>query len=119
MMRWASALPSSTPHWSNELMLQIVPWVKTMCSYSATSLPRTSGVSRGARMVLDGRLPSNTRCGTSAGAVPSALTFFGRLAECQRLGLRKYIRHEDIVMPPQRRQRMRERDEIAGMSRVP
>src|SRR5512143_3170138 len=32
MIRWASCLPSSTPHWSNESMLQIAPWVKTMCS---------------------------------------------------------------------------------------
>ena len=33
----ASTLPSSTPHWSNESMPQIAPWVKTLCSYSATS----------------------------------------------------------------------------------
>src|SRR5437773_2805250 len=32
MMRCASTLPSSTPHWSNESMFQIVPWVKTECS---------------------------------------------------------------------------------------
>ena len=29
---WASALPSSTPHWSKESICQIVPWVKTLCS---------------------------------------------------------------------------------------
>ena len=28
----ASFLPSSTPHWSNELMFQIAPWVNTLCS---------------------------------------------------------------------------------------
>ena len=32
MMRWASTLPSSTPHWSNELICQMAPWVKTECS---------------------------------------------------------------------------------------
>jgi len=37
MMVVASSLPSSTPHWSNELIPQITPWVKTLCSYKATS----------------------------------------------------------------------------------
>src|SRR6266536_420622 len=32
IMRWANTLPSSTPHWSNESMFQITPWVKTLCS---------------------------------------------------------------------------------------
>ena len=32
MMATASTLPSSTPHWSNESMSQIVPWVNTLCS---------------------------------------------------------------------------------------
>src|SRR5919201_6047047 len=63
MMRWASTLPSSTPHWSNESTSQIAPWVNTLCSYSATSLPSVSGVSRSARMVFEGRFPSNARCG--------------------------------------------------------
>jgi hypothetical protein len=31
-IRWASTLPSSTPHWSNESMFQIAPCVKTLCS---------------------------------------------------------------------------------------
>src|SRR5215813_10982035 len=65
MMRWAKTLPSSTPHWSNESMSQIVPWVKTLCSYRATSFPSAAGVKRSSRIVLDGRLPSNTRCGAS------------------------------------------------------
>ena len=29
---FASALPSSTPHWSKELIPQIAPWVNTLCS---------------------------------------------------------------------------------------
>src|SRR5262245_47448969 len=32
MMRWASTLPSSTPHWSNESTSQMTPWVNTLCS---------------------------------------------------------------------------------------
>jgi hypothetical protein len=32
MIRWASALPSSTPHWSKELIDHTTPWVKTLCS---------------------------------------------------------------------------------------
>ena len=28
----ASTFPSSTPHWSNESMPQITPWVNTLCS---------------------------------------------------------------------------------------
>jgi hypothetical protein len=30
--RWARTLPSSTPHWSKELIFQITPWVKTLIS---------------------------------------------------------------------------------------
>src|SRR5213078_2485656 len=32
MIRCASCFPSSTPHWSNESMCQITPWVNTLCS---------------------------------------------------------------------------------------
>src|SRR5215813_3571916 len=74
MMRCARTLPSSTPHWSNESMFQITPWVNTECSYSAMSLPSVSGVSLSTRIVFDGRLPSKTRCGISQSAVPSAFT---------------------------------------------
>ena len=41
----ASALPSSTPHWSKELMPHNAPLVKTRCSYIATSAPSDRGVS--------------------------------------------------------------------------
>ena len=33
-----------------------------------------AGLNRSMRMIFDGRLPANTRCGTSQSAVPSALT---------------------------------------------
>src|SRR5262245_62429167 len=55
-------------------MSQIVPWVNTLCSYKATSFPSAAGVKRSITMVLDGRLPSNIRCGTSQSGVPSDLT---------------------------------------------
>lgn len=37
-MALASCLPSSTPHWSNELMSQMIPCVKILCSYSAANI---------------------------------------------------------------------------------
>jgi hypothetical protein len=40
----------------------------------AISAPSVAGVSRSARRVLLGRLPSKVRCGTSAAGVPSART---------------------------------------------
>ena len=38
-------------------MFQMAPWVKTLCSYRATSLPSVYGVSPSARIMLAGRLP--------------------------------------------------------------
>ena len=43
---------------------------KTQCSYSAISFPSVSGVSRCTRSVFEGRLPSNTRWGTSGRGYP-------------------------------------------------
>ena len=31
----ASCFPSSTPHWSKELISHIMPWVNILCSYIA------------------------------------------------------------------------------------
>src|SRR5438046_1045570 len=55
-------------------MPQTVPWVKTLCSYRATSAPSVRGSSRSARIVFVGWLPANVRCGTSSGGTPSAAT---------------------------------------------
>ena len=55
-------------------MSQITPWVNTLCSYSATSVPSSRGVSSSASSTLLGRLPGITRCGTTSGGVPSART---------------------------------------------
>src|SRR5262245_30417151 len=62
-------------------------------------------------MVLEGRLPSNTRCGTSQSGVPSALTC-SRLPESERLGLREYVRQQHIVMAAEPVERMCESDEV-------
>ena len=63
--------------------------------------------------MFDGRLPSNTRCGTSQSGVPSAFTCSARLAERQRLGLRKNVGDQNVVMRAQRIERLAERDEVA------
>ena len=113
MIRWASTLPNSTPHWSNESIFQITPCVKTACSYSATSLPSVSGVRRWTRIVFDGRLPSKTRCGTSPSGCAFRPHLFGRLAEGQRLGLGEDVRQEHVVVPAERIERLDKGNEIA------
>src|SRR4051812_1270272 len=40
----ASCLPNSTPHWSKELMFQMMPCTKILCSYSAINRPSDRGV---------------------------------------------------------------------------
>ena len=65
MIRCASAFPSSTPHWSNELMLQIVALRE-----HAVLVERDERAERVRRELFgeetfDGRLPSKIRCGTS------------------------------------------------------
>mmetsp|Transcript_13495 Transcript_13495/g.39839 ORF Transcript_13495/g.39839 Transcript_13495/m.39839 type:complete len:284 (-) Transcript_13495:1217-2068(-) len=60
----ASALPSSTPHWSKELMPQMMPWQKILCSYMATRAPRVRGSSCSNMIELVGLLPSKTLCGS-------------------------------------------------------
>lgn len=70
MTATASTLPSSTPHWSKESIPQIVPWVNTLCSSSATNVASRYGVSTSAGSTFVGRLPSITRCGAMSSAVP-------------------------------------------------
>ena len=97
MIRLASTLPSSTPHWSNELIFQMVPWTKTLCSYSAMSLPRFSGVRLSARWCLSDDCPQ--RCGVPLGkSGHHRRQLRSSLAERQRLRLSKEVRHEQIMM---------------------
>ena len=64
---------------------------------SATSFPSADGVSRSSRIVLDGRLPSKVRCGTS-----QAVCLRPGLPRCfakrQRLRLGKNVGQEEIVV---------------------
>ena len=65
-----------------------------------------------ARMTFVGRLPSNTRCGTTAvGRSLGAHLLLG-LAEGERLRLREDVRHEDVVVVADRVQRLPEPDEV-------
>src|SRR5574337_209586 len=57
----ASALPSSTPHWSKLLIPHSAPLTKTRCSYSAISAPSDRGVNRSSTSVVLGRLPGKLR----------------------------------------------------------
>ena len=64
--------------------------------------------------MFDGRLPSNTRCGTSQSGVPSAFTCSARLAEGQRFGLREArSRAACRGAGPSGLSGLRERDEVA------
>ena len=112
-MRCASSLPSSTPHWSNELIDQTAPWTKTMCSYNATRAPSDLGrealrhqhVRRAVALEHPvGHEPLGGSLGRDLG---------GRLAESERLGLREDVRDEQVVVPPERIEAVREADEVA------
>ena len=98
MMRCASTLPSSTPHWSNESICQIAPCVKTLCSYSATSLPSAAGVSRSSRIVVGRPVAFEHAMRNEPVGRALRLHFLGRLAECQRFGLREDVREQDVVV---------------------
>ena len=64
--------------------------------------------------MLEGRLPSKVRCGASQARRALGLDLLRRLAEGQRLGLGKDVGQEQVVVPPQRVERLEERDEVAG-----
>ena len=96
-----------------ESMFQIAPCVKTLCSYSATSLPRVSGVSRSTRMVFVGRLPSQDAVRHQPVRRALGPDLVLRLAEGQRFGLGEQVRHQQVVMAAERVQGLAETDEIA------
>ncbi len=64
--------------------------------------------------MLDGRLPSKVRCGTSHAGVPSARTSCWSFAKGQRLCLGKHVGHEQVVVAAERVKRLNKRDEVAG-----
>ena len=63
--------------------------------------------------MFDGRLPSNTRCGTSQSGVPSALTCSAVLPNASASALREHVGHQHVVMPAERIERLAEGDEVA------
>ena len=54
----ADCFPSSTPHWSKLKIFQIMPCTNILCSYSAISEPKDSGVSFSIKSVFVGLFPA-------------------------------------------------------------
>ena len=106
MICWASTFPSSTPHWSNESMSQIAPWVKTLCSYSATSFPSAAGRQPlqqervGWAIALEGAV-RHQPCRRAFG-----LNLLRGFAKGQRLRLREHVGQEHVVMAAERVKRL-------------
>ena len=98
MMRLASAFPSSTPHWSNELMCQIVPCVNTLCSYERDELAEHARRERRredrVRRVVagEGAMRDLVRRHTFG------LDLLAGLAERECFRLREEVRHQQVVM---------------------
>ena len=62
---------------------------------------------------MDGRLPSQHSVRDKPIGRAFGLDLFGRFSEGERLGLREDVRQQQIVMPPERVERLSECDEIA------
>ena len=88
VMRLASSLPSSTPHWSKLSMPHTTPWTNTMCSYEGDELAEH----RRRQLGRDDR-----RRRAVAGERPPRLV--GPVApERQRLGLGDQVGDEQVVV---------------------
>jgi hypothetical protein len=90
--------------------------VNTLCSYSATSLPSVSGVSRSRESC------SRDDCrerpdGDEAIGSALRLDLLGRLAERQRFRLCEHVRQQHVVVPTERVQAVLEGDEVTGNER--
>ena len=60
-MSVANPLPSSTPHWSHELMSQMKPCTAVRCSYRLSICPVVNAVSCGKSRLMLGRFPGKVR----------------------------------------------------------
>ena len=108
-------MPSSTPHWSNELTPQIVPWTNTLCSYSATSLPSAAGVSCGSKSGIGGAVALEYATAADQPVRrPLRLDLVSSLAERQRFTLRYHIGQQHVVLLAEPVQRLIEADKVAG-----
>ena len=113
-MRWASTLPSSTPHWSNESMFQI-----DALGEHAVLVERDELAERFRREPLgQDRVRRAVALEDPMGHEPVrralGLDLLRRLAEGQRLGLGEDVRQQHVVVPAERVERLGERDEVAG-----
>ena len=71
-------------------------------------------------IVLEGRLPSKTRCGTSQSGVPSAFTCSGVLPKASASAWAQDVGQKYVVVPPERRLGAdRNAMKSHGISRVP
>jgi len=68
----ARTLPSSTPHWSKELMFHTQPCTAVLCSYRAKSEPNAFASQTGRSSDNDGLSPGKVLCGMSFSGTPSA-----------------------------------------------
>ena len=107
MIRFASTLPSSTPHWSNESMPQIVALGEDACARRGRPACRASrassslGEDRGRRPVA---LEDAVRDELLRRALGAHLV--GRLAEGERLGLGEDVGEQQVVVVAERVQRL-------------
>ena len=114
MIRLARTLPSSTPHWSNELMLPDRALgedaVFVECDQGPEHLGREPFGQEDVRrpVALEGAV-RHQPVGRSLG-----LDRFGRLAEGQGLGLGEHVGHQQVVMVAQRIEATGKPDQVAG-----
>ena len=113
-MRWASTLPSSTPHWSNELICQMRALgehaVLVKGDQLAEHLRREPFGEDGVRRAVAledpvGHQPIRRALG---------LDLLRRLAKRQRLGLGEDVRQQHVVVRSKRIERLSESDEVTG-----
>ena len=78
-----------------------------------------AGVSCSVRMVFDGRLPSNTRCGTSQSGVPSAWTSSGVLPKASASAWAKTFARRMSWCQPRGLSVLTKAMKSHGMRRVP
>ena len=113
MIRWASTLPSSTPHWSKESMPQIGALREDAVlveRHQRAEQRRRQPLGEdhvGRAVALEGAVRDQEVGG------PLGLDLLGRLAEGQHLGLGEDVGHQQVVVVAQRVERPAEPDQVA------
>ena len=93
-------------------MSQIAPCVNTLCSYSATSVPRRRGVEHLGEDHVGRAIALHHPVRHDVGRRALGADLVGGLAEGQRLGLGEDVRREDVVVVAQRVEGLAEADEV-------